>query len=317
MLNWGVIGFGKMGKQYINCFKKLSNSFKLIGISSKTNRNDKDFFFFRSYDDLLKSNKIDAVYISTLNNTHKNVVKEAHKYKKKILCEKPLGMNFKEVRELYDLLKDNKNDLVEAIAYRSHPQTFALLDLLKDNEIGKIKKIESYFGFKVRKIKKESRLFNKKLGGGSILDLGCYPLSFFNLFSKNKEIKVIQSKFNVCETNVDIDGEISLKINDDIDAFGKVSLRENLKNICKIHTEKASIILMEPWLPSSKTYIEVETKSRYYKKIITSSKNVYDHHLEQSSKFFLKDYTEPNLLVNIEESFQISKMLDIWINNME
>ena len=80
-----------------------------------------------------------------------------------------------EVKELYNLFKNSKSDLVEAIAYRSHPQTFYLLDLLKDNEIGEVKKIESNFGFKVRKIKKESRLFNKELGGGSILDLGCYP----------------------------------------------------------------------------------------------------------------------------------------------
>ncbi len=315
MINWGVIGYGRMGKQYVDCFKKESNVFKLIGISSKTKTTDfKDFIFYKSYEDLFKSKKIDAVYISTLNNTHKNLVKEAHKYKKKILCEKPLGMNLKEVEELYDLFIDNKNNFVEAIAYRSHPQTVSLLNILKDKEIGEVKKIESNFGFKVKKINKESRLFKKGLGGGSILDLGCYPLSFFNLFTKDKKIKVTQSNFNICETNVDIDGEIFLKINDNIDAVGKVSFRENLKNICRIHTDKALIIVMEPWLPSDKTYIEVETKSRYFKKITSTTKSVYDHHLEQSSNFFLKNIFEPNLLVNIEESLQISKMLDIWRN---
>ena len=168
---------------------------------------------------------------------------------------------------------------------------------------------------KVKKIKKESRLFNKELGGGSILDLGCYPISFFNLFTKDKKIEVTQSKFNICETNVDIDGEIYLKINQNIDAVGRVSLRENLKNICRIHTEKALITVIDPWLPSYRTFLEVETKSRYYKKIISSDKNVYDHHLEQNSNFFLKNNSEPNLLVNIEESFEISKILDIWKNN--
>ena len=315
MLNWGIIGFGRMGNQYANCFKKESNIFRLIGISSKTKNINNDIFFFKSYEDLFQSNEIDAIYISTLNNTHKNFVKEAFKYKKKILCEKPLGMNLDEVKELYDLFQSNKNDLIEAIAYRSHPQTFYILDLLKDNEIGEVKKIESNFGFKVKKIRKESRLFNKELGGGSILDLGCYPISFFNLFTKDKKIEVTQSKFNVCETNVDIDGEISLKINHNIDAVGKVSLRENLKNICRIHTEKALITVMDPWLPSYKTYIEVETKSRYYKKIVSSDKNVYDHHLEQNSKFFLNKSSDTNLLVNIDESFEISKILDIWKNN--
>ncbi len=315
MIRWGVIGFGRMGNQYINCLKKKSNIFQLTGISSKTKHNDDDPVFFKSYQELLRSNKIDAVYISTLNNTHKYLVKEAFKYKKKILCEKPLGMNFNEVKELYELFQNAKNDLIEAIAYRSHPQTFYILDLLKDNEIGEVKRIESNFGFKVKKIKKESRLFNKELGGGSILDLGCYPLSFFNLFTKDKKIEVTQSNFNVCETNVDIDGEISLKINHNIDAVGKVSLRENLKNICRIHSEKALITVMNPWLPSYKTYVEVETKSRYYKKIISSDKNVYDHHLEQNSNFFLNNNSDTNLLVNIDESLEISKILDIWKNN--
>ena len=72
---------------------------------------------------------------------------------------------------------------------------------------------------------------------------------------------------------------------------------------------------MDPWLPSYKTYIEVETKSRYYKKIISSDKNVYDHHLEQNSKFFLNNSSDTNLLVNIDESFEISKILDVWKNN--
>ena len=83
MLNWGVIGFGRMGKQYADCLRKESNIFNLIGISSKTNRSGKDFIYYKSYEDLFKSNKIDAVYISTLNNTHKDLVKEAHRYKKK------------------------------------------------------------------------------------------------------------------------------------------------------------------------------------------------------------------------------------------
>ena len=69
------------------------------------------------------------------------------------------------------------------------------------------------------------------MGGGSILDLGCYPVSFL-IFLKDKQMKVIRSKFNLCETDVDIDGEIDLKIDDNI-LNRKVSLRENLDNFAK------------------------------------------------------------------------------------
>ena len=108
MINWGVIGYGRMGKQYVDCFKEKSTLFRLKGISSKSSLKNKDFNFYSSYEDLLNSDEIDAVYISTLNNTHKDLVKLANKKNKKILCEKPLGLNFLEVKELHSLFKKKR-----------------------------------------------------------------------------------------------------------------------------------------------------------------------------------------------------------------
>ena len=318
MMNWGIIGFGRMGKQYFDCFQQKNSKLKLVCISSKTKKNlpkNMNIEFFQSYSDLISSNLVDAIYISTLNNTHKNLVIEAINNDKKILCEKPLGLNYEEVKELDIKLKNKKNLLNEAIAYRAHPQTRELLKILKDKEFGRIKAIDSNFGFKVRKIKKDSRLFNKEVGGGSILDLGCYPISFFSLFSNNKEMKIIKSQHNMCETNVDIDGEISLKINDEIDAHGTVSLRDNLNNFCKIYCENAQITLSEPWLPQKKTFIEVETKSRYYKKIVSTNKSVYEHQIEASTDFFSDKNPNLKLLIGIEQSLEISKIIDFWIKN--
>ena len=315
MISWGIIGFGRMGRQYVDCFKTKSDLFKLSGISSKTSSNIKEFNFYNSYEDLIKVKEIDAIYISTLNNTHRDLVILANNYNKKILCEKPLGMNFLEVQELHSLLKKKEETFLEAIAYRAHPIIPTVFEILNDKEIGQIKKIESNFGFKVRKIKKESRLFNKKVGGGAILDLGCYPLSFFNLFDKKKDIKVIKSNFKLCETDVDIDGEIFLKIDSKIDAIGKVSLRENLDNKCRIYCENAIITIPSPWLPTNKTFIEIETKSRYFKRLISSDKNVYQHLLEASSIFFSKKKEKPKFLVGIDESLKISKIIDLWKND--
>ena len=315
MINWGVIGFGRMGKQYVNCFKIKSDLFKLSGISSKTSSHIKGFDFYKSYEELIKLKEIDAIYISTLNNTHKDLVILANNYNKKILCEKPLGMNFLDVQELHSLLKNKKENFLEAIAYRAHPTISMIFEILSDKEIGQIKKIESSFGFKVKKIKKESRLFNKDVGGGAILDLGCYPISFFNLFNQKNDIKIIKSNFELCETDVDIDGEISLKIDNKIETIGKVSLRENLENKCRIYCENAIINIPSPWLPSNKTFIEIETKSRYFKKLISSDKNVYQHLLEASSIFFSKKGKKNDFLVDINESLRIAKIIDLWKKN--
>ena len=314
MINWGVIGFGRMGKQYVDCLRIKSDLFKLLGVSSKTSSHTKEFDFYKTYEELIKLKEIDAIYISTLNNTHKDLVILANNYNKKILCEKPLGMNFLEVQELYTLLKNKKDNFLEAIAYRAHPIISTIFEILNDREIGQVKKIESNFGFKIKKIKKDSRLFNKDVGGGAILDLGCYPISFFNLFDQKNDIKIIKSNFELCETDVDIDGDISLKINNEIEATGKVSLKENLENKCRVYCENAIITVHSPWLPTNKTFIEIETKSRYFKKLIFSDKNVYQHLIEESSIFFSKKDKRSKFLVGIEESLKISEIIELWKN---
>ena len=81
----------------------------------------------------------------------------------------------------------------EAIAYYSHPQTLEVINLINNDEIGEIESVESNFGFKA-KFNPKSRLYNKSLGGGSVFDLGCYPISFFMLLTKDPNRISIKSK---------------------------------------------------------------------------------------------------------------------------
>ena len=313
MINWGVIGFGRMGKTFTNCFKNTDQLFQLRGIASNSNSKNKNEFY-KNYDDLINSSEIDALYISTLNNTHKDLATRCIKQNKKVLCEKPLGLNLNEVKEIYDLLSDKKDYFFEAIAYRSHPQTLKLKELLEDRNFGKVKKVEANFGFKVKKIKKDSRLFNKSLGGGSILDLGCYPVSFFSLLTDDfNNLEVIKSDRILCETNVDVHGEIELRLNNQVTAIGRVSLSQNLDNICRVYCENAIITVSSPWLPSEKTFLEIETKGRYFKEFVITKKNVYEHQLENVSLAFKRKNSKNSHLVNIEESLEISRILDEWL----
>lgn len=315
MVNWGIIGFGRMGKIFANCFENSNSFYNLNCIASKSysNSNFKKKIC-KNYDELINSTDIDAVYVSTLNNTHKDLVIKLINQNKKILCEKPLGLNSIEVNEIYNLIKNKNNIFFEAIAYRAHPQTFKLLEISKNKNFGKIKKIEANFGFKVKKIKKDSRLFNKNLGGGSILDLGCYPISFFNLFTSDyKDIKISKKNCEIGGTNVDINAEIHLKLKNEIDAIGKVSLTQNLDNKCRIQYENALITIPSPWLPPKKAFLEIETKSRYFKEFINTGKNAYEHQLDKVNSYFEGKNDEISHLVSIEESLKISRILDDWL----
>ena len=321
IIKWGIVGLGNMANIFAGAIRDVQNA-KLVCVASKSktkleifakNFNIKNSHKFTDYSELIKSNEIDAVYISTLNNTHIDLILECVKNNKKILCEKPITMNVKQANIAFDLIKKYQILFYEAIAYRSHPQTEKLLKLIKNNEIGMIEKINSTFGFRIKRIKKDSRLFSKELGGGAILDIGCYPVSFFNVFKKeNTDIKLIKSKGSFSITGVDDEVDAEFSIGNNISAYCKVSFKENLKNSCTVYGSKGSINIPSPWLPPLKSYIEVFNSSSYYKNFTSSKKNIYAIQVENISNLFIDYKIKKNYQVNIDESVEISDILDKW-----
>ena len=101
MIKWGIVGLGNMAGIFANAIKEVENS-KLISVASKSsnklNTFQKNFEIkkenkFTNYKDLINSKEIDAVYIATLNNTHVDLILDCAKNNKKILCEKPIGLD--------------------------------------------------------------------------------------------------------------------------------------------------------------------------------------------------------------------------------
>ena len=125
------------------------------------------------------------------------------------MVEKPACTNINELKKSLTIIKENKVFFMEAMMYRHHPQIKILIDLLNLNKIGKVKKIEAYFGFDIgrkifglelKKLDKNSRLLNPNLGGGAILDLGCYPLSASLLVAGITEKKNLLTPDNIKAT---------------------------------------------------------------------------------------------------------------------
>ena len=325
MVKWGVIGAGQMAKVFARSIKEVSNA-NLVAISSKNKDKLESFgnefkidhkLRFKTYEDICKNNEIDAIYISTLNNTHLDLIKLAANNNKNILCEKPFCLNLNEALEIQKVLKESNSKFFEAIAYLSHPQTSQIFNLLNNNEIGEIKSIESSFGFKVRKIDPQSRLFNKDLGGGAILDVGCYPLSFISLFlEKDSNIDFKDITGEVCHTNVDIEAAADLIINNKIKCKINVSLKKYFKNNSIIKGTKGTMIINFPWLPDKKVYLEIFNKDRYYKMFVNSDLTVYANQIQKVSEEFKKEENTEHKLFDISKSFKNMKYLDYWIKNI-
>ena len=312
MINWGILGFGRMGSAFANAVEETSNS-KLISIASKSGKTFKNFKN-ETYDDLIQNKNIDAIYISTLNNTHIELIQKVLKEEKKILCEKPVSISVVDLSKIKKLILEKKIQFYEAIAYYSHPQTLELLNLLNHDEIGEIQSVESNFGFKA-KFNPSSRLFNKSLGGGAIYDLGCYPLSFFMLLTKNPEKIVIKSKtLNYSKSKVDDDATAILDYDNKFEGKIHVSFKKDLNNFCKINGTKGFIKINEPWLPGKNSTIEVSSNKHFYIKSINSKLSIYANQIEKVSQSFIDKNAKLNLF-NIEKSLINMKLTSNWLND--
>tara|TARA_B110000263_G_scaffold239019_1_gene240826 strand:- start:56 stop:1042 length:987 start_codon:yes stop_codon:yes gene_type:complete len=323
MIKWGVIGLGNMAQKFANSIKETDNA-KLIALSSLNNEKLKIFrnnfqiekkLAFNNYNDLIKCNEIDAVYIATLNNTHLDLIKLCAENKKNILCEKPMSLNAEEAKMAASYIKKFNVIFYEAIAYTSHIQTKTFINLINENNIGQILSINATFGFKVKKIKPKSRIFNKLLGGGAILDLGCYPFSFLNLIFKNNEnIEFESVKGSFAITGVDDSAEANLIIEKNIRSNIKISFKENLDNKVIINGESGSLILSNPWLPEIKSFVQINNENSNYKKFITSEKSVFGNQIQNVSAQIQDKKMNDNFLVNIQSSLTIMNNLSNWSN---
>ena len=215
---------------------------------------------------------------------------------KNVLCEKPAATNYDDTVKIIKKLNKSNTFFQEAIAYRSHKQTKFVLNKIKNEEIGELISIEANFGI-VTKFNPKSRLFDPSLGGGAILDVGCYPVSFVNLIANLKYInidvpEIIDVSGSISETGVDEIAYATLIFKKKIAAKIGIAIRLNMKNHTLIKGSKGNILINNPWLPPKKSAIEVNSKQSYYKSFINSELDIFANQINNVNKCILEGKKE-------------------------
>jgi predicted dehydrogenase len=187
-IRWGILSTGGIAHAFAQALK-VSQTGVLTAVASRDEKTAFAFakqyqapYAYGSYGELLQDTEVDAVYIAPPHPFHAEWAIEAAKAKKHILCEKPLTMTVKDTARVLEAAKKHRVFLMEAFMYRCHPQTERLVQLVRQKAVGEVKLIESVFSFN-RPQDLKHRLWNKKLGGGGILDIGCYPASMARLLA--------------------------------------------------------------------------------------------------------------------------------------
>ena len=258
-LRWGIIGTGAIGRHFAKALR-ASNKNTLSAVASRTRESANKFAEkfecvpFGSYQEILDSSEVDIVYVATPHPQHAEWAIKAARAGKHVLCEKPLGLNQAEAMAIFDAAEQHGVFAMEAFMYRCHPQTEKVASLIADGAIGEPRLVEASFGFNAP-FDAESRLFSADLGGGGIMDVGCYPVSFSRLVAGVTEGRRYANPTNVTGTvhlgqsGVDEWAAATLAFDSGLIAQVSTSVSVTLPSDVKIYGSTGQIHVPHPWHP--------------------------------------------------------------------
>ena len=190
---FAIAGTGRIARTMAQTMKKMSG-ISLYAVLSRNPEKAMDFaseFGFRkvygSMDEMLKDRRIDAVYIASPHSEHYQMARQCLLAGKAVLCEKAFTVNEKQARELFDIAREKDVLLTEAMWIRFMPFAKTIRDVLDSRVIGDPVMMTANLGYW---ISGKKRMTDPHLAGGTLLDLGVYPLTFAAMFFGTDIVKI-------------------------------------------------------------------------------------------------------------------------------
>ena len=219
-VNWGFLGAGFVASRGLAPAVHASRGANLYAVASRDEKRSATLEPERvhaTYEELLSDERVDAVYISLSNSQHIEWVTKSLEAGKHVLCEKPLGLNAKETQAMFDTAAHNDQLLIEAVWGRWHPRFSRMVHLVTNGEIGDIEHIETAFTF-TSEMTDNYRL-NPSMGGGALLDVGCYQAhAWVALTNGATDFSITELARTLGPTGIDLTTDVNVRINNGITA---------------------------------------------------------------------------------------------------
>lgn len=191
-MRWGVLGTGRIVLKAGRAIQQTTNGIWL-GVAGRNRESSEQaaelYGLERAYDgyqQLLDDPNIDAVYIALLNHLHKEWAVKAVQAGKHVLLEKPFALSLQEAQEIADAAQANGVYVVEAHAWKHHPGYQAVKGMVEEGAIGELLMMQAHFSFVADPT---SSRWIKAWGGGSMYDVGCYPVAWSRYFMKGEPLE--------------------------------------------------------------------------------------------------------------------------------
>jgi predicted dehydrogenase len=180
-IRWGILGCGKIARKFASDLQWVSDA-KLVAIGAREQSTAdafaKDFpveYKHNSYKALAENPEVDVIYIATPHALHYEHVMLCLQHKKALLVEKAFAINYSQAKQMIDFAKSQQTFLMEAFWTRFLPHYLKVKEMIAQGQVGAIQYINAEFGFKPTPPVSQ-RIYDPALGGGSLLDVGVYPV---------------------------------------------------------------------------------------------------------------------------------------------
>lgn len=245
--SWGIMGGGFISSQFAKGINYLPG--QKIGAVASYSGNKSGIIaerYYQCYEDLVKDEEIDAIYIGTINSEHYKNIKLCLEMGKPVICEKPITLNSRQLEELIELSKNKKVFFMEAMWTRFLPLYTFIKEKFTSGQFGKIEHMQITFGDKATMPKE--RLLKADLGGGALLDIGVYGISVAEwLLDEMPETIEAQSKNN--KDGIDLTTFVQLHYASGCDVEITASIEKKLPNSAIIMTDQGEFVIPYFWRP--------------------------------------------------------------------
>jgi predicted dehydrogenase len=248
---WGIIGPGNIAHDFVNDLAFVETQQVRQAVLGRTEENTRKFAqnnnipqVFTDIDEFIKSAKIDAVYIATPHTLHYEQALACLEKRIPVLCEKPMTINAEKAQELIDVAAANNTFLMEGMWVRFLPSICQVIDMIKKGTIGNIISVKASMSYKAPR-DRESRYFNPELGGGSLLDLGIYPVFLaLQLLGKPNAIKAVGK---LSGEEIDEACSVLFHYKNGQYAVLESSLVTQTESVAEIMGDRGVIKILNPW----------------------------------------------------------------------
>ena len=252
ILNWGLLSTARINRALIPPLQ-VSKRNHLLAVASRTQETADDYAkekkierAYSSYDAMLADPDIHVIYNPLPNHLHAEWTIKAVEAGKHVLCEKPIALNVDEVDAISSAARQHGRVVTEAFMYRHHPQTMRVQEMIRNGSLGTLKLIRGSFSFKLND-EKNIRLV-PEMGGGSIWDVGCYPISYARTVVGAKPVEVFGWQVTG-PTGIDDTFVGQMKFDNDIHAQFDSSFDIPFHTFMEIVGSEATLSIPKPFKP--------------------------------------------------------------------